>query len=149
MLSPNSIAPDSTVLNNVVNGLILLTQQIQGIAQTFPQVPDGPPPDNSVVYVLRNIGLTTPEDGKIRWDMEYEIVHLFQRTNLSTVLATAYSYIGPWVNVLSCLQNSDLNGTVQETYPLNVTLQSYSFANMPYIAIVTIVHIITDINETR
>jgi hypothetical protein len=142
--APNSIPADTTVIDGIVQGLITITMQLEVQPQTFPQVPDGPPPDNSVIYVLKNIACSTPEDGWLRMVFTYEIDHLFRRTRLQDALATATPWILPWIEVLSNLSNTEMGNLTVETYPTNVKLGVFTLASTQFIAITSVVDVVYD-----
>ena len=124
------------VVTPIIDELVLVAKQVEGVGQCFPQPPDGPPPDNSVLFPLRKF---KPEDhtaGKMKVTLTFEILHLFSRTQLSQAITRAYKTLHPWWQALTAWPNATLNG---KAYLTELTgegeIKEVLWSNTPYLAV--------------
>lgn len=136
MLAPNSIAPTDSLIAPVTSALITLAQQIQGIGNTYHQVPDGPPEDNSVLFPFKRMEVNADAtNGKLVLTLHYEIIHVFRRARLQDALAALYPYLVPWLTVLTAWSNQTLGGIAQNLDLGEMQVAYYPHANQPALGI--------------
>lgn len=149
MLAPNTFAPDDSWLSPVLDALIDITRQVSGIGKTYKEPPEGDVEDNSVLYPLKSWKVETSTYGKAKLRLTFNILHLFRRDNLNDDIDRAFLYVKPWLQALSALGNTDLNGLAITTDPTDGQLVTYVHGNMAYIAIQNTVEVLTEFTLIR
>lgn len=109
-----TVPQEDTLFKPIIDQLILVAQQIDGIGTCYEKVPEQAPEDNSVMFVPRpHIEVKSGTNRRLVLHIPFEIVHCFRRTRLQETLARCYAAVPAWVNVLGSYANITLGGTVQ------------------------------------
>lgn len=88
----------------------IIQAQIPSIATVYERMPDRQPIDNSVVIPLSKARVKDNTNGKLQVNYTFGVKHLFKRKQMADNILQAYSYVTPWLMMLSSWTNSDLGG---------------------------------------
>lgn len=137
MLPPNSIPQADTIVTPVVNQLAALAQQIEGIGFVYIDPPDRAPANNSVLFPMRDFRVINEANGLYEVELTFEILHVFERTNLSVAVKNAYAALPAWLHALTAWSNQSLNNTAldltMEGHPC--AIKGVTWGTTPYLAV--------------
>lgn len=108
-----SVPQTDTILKPIVDQLILVAQQIDGIGTCYDKIPEGALEDNAVMFPVTHMDVKSGTNRRLTLHITFDIVHHFRRTRLQETLARCYAAVPAWVNVLGSYGNATLGGTVQ------------------------------------
>ena len=104
---------EDTILQPIVDQLVLVAQQIDGVGTCYDKIPDGQLEDNSVMFPAIHVDVKSGTNRRLTLHITFNIVHHFRRTRLQETLARCNAAVPAWVNVLGSYGNATLGGTVQ------------------------------------
>lgn len=108
---PGPWSPSDTLVGPVVNQLISdIHSQIPSIVEVYFTIPDSQPLDNSVILPMIKAKVIDDTNGKMKVKLMFALRHVFRRTKLSDDIARAYTYVQPWLYLLSAWLNQGLGG---------------------------------------
>lgn len=144
---PGPFAPDSTLLSNIIHQIaVTIKEQIPTISYIYEDAPDRAPGDNSVLLPLTKFKVLDDTNGKLKVNFTISARHVFRRKQMSDNLKQAYSYIYPWMMVLSAWSNQTLGGYAMEVNPKEGGVSQVSEAGQSMVALVNTFEVVTEFN---
>lgn len=144
---PGPYSPSDTLVGPIVHQLALLVAaQIPSVGHVYEDLPDRSPTDNSVIVPLIRAKVLGETNGKLRVQLQFSLRHLFRRKNMPDNIATAYTYVMPWLNLLSAWPNQNLSGLAIEVNPSDVVVTQMSESGQPMVALVINFFVVTEFN---
>lgn len=144
---PGPFSPNDSLVGPIVHQLATDIQtQIPSISYVYEKLPERTPGDNSVVIPLAKLKVVSDTNGKLKVRLYFAIQHLFLRSNIADNLARAYTYIQPWLYVLSAWGNQNLGGLAMEVDVSEVQVKQMSMAGQPLLALLMSVEVLTEFN---
>lgn len=136
-IAPNSVPQSDTLFAPLVAQLTTVAQQIQGIGNVYPQVPDAPPENGSVVFAPKQVRVDDDEtNAQLVLHIEIDLLHLFTRKRLQQNLAEVLAALPAWLNVLTAWSNQTLGGRAQNFDLKSLDIAPYTHGQQPYLALV-------------
>ena len=112
----------------------------------FSDEPDEPPPDGSILILLRQFDVLANTNGKLRLKLTFGILYLLDPTVNRNTRATLNSYVLPFMLAYEDWANQNLNG---DYYEINVEkggVGRLTYSNQAYDALTTFVSVDTEFN---
>lgn len=135
-LAPGSVPQQDTLTADIIAQLIVVSQQIAGIGTCYPEVPEGPPEHNSVMYLPLSIAVHDDDtNGKLVLDYDFEVDHLFRRVRLQQNLAQIQAALPAWLHVFTAWANITLFGLVQSITLSKMKIAPYKHGGQDYLII--------------
>lgn len=145
---PGPFTPADDLIGPLVHQIALFIQaQIPSIAHVYEQATDISPVDNSVLLPLVEIKVTDAETtGKLKLHFTFQAFHVFRRKQLSDNILLAYTYISPWLKLLSAWPNQNLGGLAQEVDASKLKVTQMASSGQPMYALTVIFDVVTEFN---
>lgn len=144
---PGPFAPNNTLLGQITHQLaVYIQQQIPSISYVWEEVPDRPPGDNSVMLPMTRIKLISDTNGKAKVSIEYSITHIFRRAESFDTIARAYTYVFPWLQLLTSWFDQTLNGLSISVDANDLVVTKLIVSGEVVIALVSRIAVLTEFN---
>lgn len=144
---PGPFAPSDSLVGPIVHQIALfVAAQIPSVGHVYEDLPDRPPADNSVIIPLLRGKVQSNTNGKLKLQLQFSLRHLFRRKNMPDNIAMAYTYIMPWLQMLSAWPNQNLNGLAIEVDADTVMVTQMSESGQPMVALVVNLFVVTEFN---
>lgn len=144
---PGPFSPSDTVIGPIVHQLALyIQQQIPSIAQVYEELPDRNPMHNSVILPLGKTKVLSDTNGKLKVSFQINMRHLFRRKEMDANIAEAYTYVMPWLLMLSAWENQTLGGLAMEVNPSDLQVMQASESGQAYVALAVNFDVVTEFN---
>lgn len=134
------IGPIVTALSNDV------VAQIPAVGPIYPYLPDRPPGDNTVIIPLLRAKIESDTNGKLKVRLHFAMRHLFRRAEMSDTIKRAYTFVRPWLLLLSAWANQNLNGLAIQVDVSDLTIIQVSQSAQPMIALAINFEVLTEFN---
>lgn len=143
-ISPGSIVPTDTLVSPLITQLTVVAQQIAGIGMCYPEVPDAPPEDNSVLFAPKAVRVNDDQtNAKLDLHLEIDLIHLFRRKRLQDNLFSIYAVLPAWLTVLTAWSNQTLGGLAQSVNVTQMEIAPYDHGQQRFLALVVTLDIRT------
>jgi hypothetical protein len=144
---PGPYTPSDTLIGAIVHQIALfISAQIPAVGHVYEDLPDRSPVDNSVIIPLIRGKVVPPPEGKFRIRLQFSLRHLFRRKNMPENIAQAYTFVVPWLKLLSAWKNQDLNGLAIEVDADELSVTQMSESGQPMVALVVNFFVVTEFN---
>lgn len=141
-----SVPQTDTIIGPIIDQLIAVSQQIDGIGTCYPKIPDQAPEDNSVLYALHpHIDVKSGTNRRITLHLTFDIIHVFRRTRLQEALVRCFAAIPAWINVLGSYANVTLGGTVQMIDLQGMDIREVKHAGQQMLGVISTLVVRTEI----
>lgn len=144
---PGPYAPTDDLVGPIVHQIALLIQaQIPSVAHVYEKFPDGPPQDNSVIIPLVSGKVVDETNGKLKLRFTFAVLHIFRRSKLPDNIGRAYTYVAPWLKLLSAWPNQNLGGLAREVDATNLMVTQRAEAAQAVVALSVNFDVVTEFN---
>lgn len=144
---PGPFTPADNYVGPIVHALATnITTQIPSIAKVYEQLPDTSPIDNSVLIPLTSADIKEETNGKMRVTLNFGIRHVFKRKSMSSNVTYAYTYVQPWLLLLSAWPNLTLGGLAREVTTTKMRVTQVTESGQVMVALVTEIMVLTEFN---
>jgi hypothetical protein len=144
---PGPFTPSDSLVGPIVHQIALfIAAQIPSVGHVYEDLPDRAPTDNSVIIPLLRGRVLSDTNGKLKVQLQFSLRHLFRRKNMPDNIATAYTYVVPWLMLLSAWPNQNLNGRAIEVDASDLTITQMSESGQPMVALVVNFYVVTEFN---
>lgn len=140
-------SPNDSLFGPIVHAIAgILTTNIPSIEYVWEKTPDRAPSDNQVLLPITRVKVLDDTNGKLKIRITISARHLFRRRELDAGIAQAYTYIMPWLFVLSAWPDQTLGGLAMSVSPSDLIVTKVIEAGQPYNALVVEFHVLTEFN---
>lgn len=140
-------APNDSVIGPIVHELATIIQtQIPSIGHVYEKLPDRPPTDNEVLLPMTKARIVDDTNGKLKVRFTIACQHLFRRTEMDVSITRAYTYVMPWLLMLSAWTNQTLGGLSIAVYMSEVGVSQVVNSGQAYVALVVNFDVLTEFN---
>lgn len=144
---PGPYAPSDSLIGPIIQQLATTIQtQIPSIEHVYTQVPDRAPSDNQVLLPIIKIKILGDTNGKLKLLLTVGARHVFRRRELDAGLTQAYTYIMPWLRLLSAWPNQTQGGLAIDTTPTDLAITRIIESGQVFIALAINFNILTEFN---
>lgn len=144
---PGPYAPDDSLVGPIAHEIaIMVQQQIPSITTVYEKLPDRSPTDNSVILPMIRAKVLGDTNGKMKIRFTFSMRHLFRRKSMPDNIASAYSYLMPWMNFLSAWPNQTLNGLAIEVTATDISITQLMESGQPMVALMVNFDVLTEFN---
>ena len=140
-----TVPQEDTILQPIVDQLVLVAQQIDGVGTCYDKIPDGQLEDNSVMFPAIHVDVKSGTNRRLTLHITFNIVHHFRRTRLQETLARCNAAVPAWVNVLGSYGNATLGGTVQMIYLQAIDIREVKHAGQSGVGVISTLVVRTEI----
>lgn len=126
-------APSDNVIGPIIYEIAqIIRVGIPSIEYVHERVPDRAPADNHVLLPILKIHKLDDTNGKLKIRITIGARHVFRRTELDAGLTKMYTYIMPWLYLLSAWPSQTLNGRaididISDVFPTRVMESGQAF----------------------
>lgn len=138
------MTPDDTIVGPIVDGLIVVGKQIDGIGRFYKEPPEGSPEDNSVVFPLTKFSVEGDTNGRMFLKLTFEISHLFRRARLNETYSRIIPFVPAWLDRLSAWPNQTLGGAAEEVSVESGRIDSLTWGSQQFLALTLTVTVLTE-----
>lgn len=140
-------SPNDSLVGPIIHELAVIIQTgIPSIQTVYEDMPDRAPIDNSVVLPLTDAEPKDETNGKMVVKLVIGGKHLFRRKEMSANIQQAYSYLFPWLQLLSAWPNQDLGGLARSITTTKVRVTQAGEAGTPFLALAVDFTVLTEFN---
>ena len=140
-------APDDTLVGPIIHQIAqVIRMSIPSIEYVWEQVPDRAPSDNQVLLPLVKIKQVDDTNGKLKVLISVGARHVFRRRELDAGITQAYSYIMPWLRMLSAWTNDTLGGLSIKVTTTDLAVTRVIESGQVFIALATNFDVLTEFN---
>jgi hypothetical protein len=144
---PGPFTPSDSLVGPIVHQIALfIAAQIPSVGHVYEDLPDRAPDNNSVIIPLLHGRVLANTNGKLKVQLQFSLRHLFRRKNMPDNVAQAYTYVMPWLMLLSAWSNQNLNGLAIEVDASDITITQMSESGQPMVALVVNFYVVTEFN---
>lgn len=144
---PGPYAPNDSLVGPIVHQIALfIAAQIPSVGHVYEDLPDRAPADNSVIIPLLRGRVLSDTNGKLKVQLQFSLRHLFRRKSMPDNIATAYTYVMPWLQMLSAWPNQTLGGLAMEVDASDLAITQMSESGQPMVALVVNFYVVTEFN---
>lgn len=144
---PGPYAPSDTLIGPIIHQLAVNIQnQIPSIEYVWEKVPDRAPSDNQVLLPLLKIKVVDDTNGKLKIMLTIGARHVFRRRELDAGITQAYTYIMPWLRMLSAWTNDTLGGLSIKVTTTDLAITRIIESGQVFIAVATNFEVLTEFN---
>jgi len=144
---PGPFAPVDALIGPIVHALAVIIQaQIPSIAFVYEELPDRTPGDNTVIIPLTKGVIKDESNGKQEILFTFTVRHLFRRKSMADNILQAYSYMFPWLQMLSAWPNLTLGGLVRQISTSEVMVTQIAESGQPMVALTVVFTVLTEYN---
>lgn len=140
-------APSDTVIGPIIHEIAqIIATGIPSIEYVHEKVPDRAPADNHVLLPILKIHKVDDTNGKLKIRITVGARHVFRRMELDAGITRMYTYIMPWLLLISAWPSQTLNGRaidmdISDVYPTRVMESGQA-----YIALAVNFDVLTEFN---
>lgn len=140
-------APNDSVIGPIIHVLAqTIATEIPSIKKVYEKMPDLAPTDNEVLLPLVKAKIVDDTNGKLKVRFTIIAQHLFRRAQGDVAITRAYTYIMPWLQMLSAWTNQTLSGLAIAIYMSDVGVTQLVEAGQAYVALVVNFDVLTEFN---
>lgn len=144
---PGPFPPTDDLVGPIVHQIALFIQaQIPAIAHVYEQLTDIAPMDNSVILPLLEIKVMDEYSGKFKLHLTFQAFHVFRRKQLPDNVTELYTYITPWLKLLSAWPNQNLNGLAEEVNVSKLKVTQMASSGETRYALTVTFDVVTEFN---
>lgn len=144
---PGPYTPQDTLVGPIISALASdVATQIPAVGPIYPTLPDRPPGDNAVIIPLLRAKIISDTNGKLKVRLYFAMRHLFRRAEMSDTILRAYTFVQPWLLVLTAWSNQNLNGHAIQVDVSDLTVIQVSQSAQPMIALAINFEVLTEFN---
>lgn len=144
---PGPYAPSDTLIGPIITQIANnIRTQIPSIEYVWEKVPDRAPSDNQVLLPLLKIKQVDDTNGKLKILLTVGARHVFRRRELDAGIAQAYTYIMPWLKMLSAWTNDTLGGLAIKVTTTDLAVTRIIESGQVFIALATNFEVLTEFN---
>jgi len=144
---PGPYTPGDTLIGPIIHQLATnIKTQIPSIEYVWEEVPDRAPSDNQVLLPVLKIKVLGDTNGKLKLLITVGARHVFRRRELDAGISQAYTYIMPWLRMLSAWQNQTLGGLAIDVTPTDLAITRIIESGQVFIAVATNFEVLTEFN---
>lgn len=150
-IAPASVPQADTLVGPLITALTVVAQQIAGVGNCYPEVPDAAPEDGSVLFAPKEVRVDDDStNAQLVLHVEIEVLHLFVRKRLQDNLASITAALPAWLTVLTAWSNESLSGLAQNFDLKRMQIAPYTHAQQSYLALINTldIRVIQNINTT-
>lgn len=137
-ITPASVPQQDTLIAPLIAALTVVAEQIIGIGNCYPEVPDAAPEDGSVLFAPKEVMVDDDAtNAQLVLHVEIEVLHLFTRKRLQDNLAQVCAALPAWLTVLTAWSNTTLGGLAQNFDLKRMQIAPYTHAQQSYLALIT------------
>lgn len=123
-----------------------IATQIPSIGHVYEKLPDRPPTDNEVLLPMVKAKIVDDTNGKLKVRFTITAQHLFRRGQIDNGLTRAYTYVMPWLQMLSAWTNQTLSGLAIAMYTSDLAVTQIVDNGQAYVALVVNFDVLTEFN---
>lgn len=140
-------APNDTLFGPIIHAIaVILKNGIPSIGYVWEKTPDRAPSDNQVILPILKVHILDDTNGKLKIRITIGARHLFRRTELDAGLSIAYSYIMPWLFLLSAWPDQTLGGLAIDVTPTDVMPAKVMESGQAFVALAVNFDVLTEFN---
>jgi hypothetical protein len=124
----------------------IIATQIPSIGHVYEKLPDRAPVDNEVLLPMTKAKIIDDTNGKLKVRFSITAQHLFRRTEMDSALTRAYTYVMPWLLMLSAWTNQTLGGLSIAIYMSDLGLSQVVQSGQVYVALICTFDVLTEFN---
>lgn len=144
---PGPYTPSDSLIGPIIHQIAqTIRNEIPSIEHVFEQVPDRAPSDNQVLLPLLKIKVLDDTNGKLKILVSIGARHVFRRRELDAGISQVYTYIMPWLRMLSAWPNDTQGGLAMKTTPTDLAVTRIIEAGQVYIALAVNFDVVTEFN---
>lgn len=84
--------------------------------------------------------------GKVQYSLTFTMWHMFRRKKMSDNVATAYTYVTPWLKFLEAFPNQTLGGLAEEVTATDLAVTQKVDSGQPFVVLMVTFNVVTTIN---
>lgn len=140
--------PSDTLVGPIVHQLATyINTEITGINKVYEQDPDGSPLDNTVTIPLVKFEVKECTFGKMEVTLKFSVIHWFRRGVLGTGITKCYSFLMPYLQVLTAWSQNDINNLARQITVTDGGVTQISYSSEPHVGLVINIDVCTEYNE--
>lgn len=144
---PGPYVPGDTLVGPLATQIATIIQnEIPSIDYVYTKVPDRAPTNNQVIVPMIKAKVVDDTNAKLKVRFTFGVRHLFRRTEFADGITQAYSYIIPWLKMLSAWPNLTLGGLAIATYISDLAVTQIVESGQPYVALAVNFDVLTEFN---
>lgn len=144
---PGPYSPNDNLIGPILHQLAVnIKSQIPSIEYIWEKPPDRAPSDNQVLLPILKIKILDDTNGKVKIRMTIGARHVFRRREFDAGLGQAYTYIMPWLLMLSAWSNDTLGGLTMKVDPTDLAISRLAEGGQIFIALAVNFDILTEFN---
>lgn len=144
---PGPYAPDDSLFGPIIHTLATILQNgIPSITYIWEKTPDRAPSNNQVLLPILKVHVVDDTNGKLKIRITIGARHLFRRNELDAGLGVAYSYIMPWLFLLSAWPDQTLGGLAISVTPTDVMPAKIVESGQTFVALAVDFNVLTEFN---
>lgn len=137
--------PSDSLIGPIVSQIAqIIETQIAGVDRVYPNIPDGPPEDNSVIIPLSNFEILDETNGRLSVRLTFGVRHLIRRKEMGESVTACYSYLMPYFQCFSAWKNQDLGGTARLMTVKNGGITQFIESGQVYLALIINLQVLTE-----
>lgn len=146
---PGPFSPSDNLIGPIVHQIALFVgAQIPSIAHIYEDIPDVSPQDNSVIIPLLKAKIVDETSGKVKINLTFALSHIFRRTKMQDNVVRAYSYVMPWLQLLSAWPNQNLNGQAISVSSRELIVRQAAASGQPVVTLAVQFDVLTEFNAS-
>jgi hypothetical protein len=140
-------APGDTLVGPIIHQIAqIIRTEIPSIENVYEAVPDRAPSDNQVLLPLIKIKPLDDTNGKLKVLISIGARHVFRRRELDAGITQVYTYIMPWLRMLSAWNNDTLGGLSIKVTTTDLAVTRIIESGQVYIALAVNFDVLTEFN---
>lgn len=144
---PGPYTPDDSLIGPIIHQIALNIQtQIPSIEYVWEEVPDRAPSNNQVLLPVLKVKILGDTNGKLKLLISVGARHVFRRRELDAGISQAYTYIMPWLRMLSAWENDTLGGLSMKVTPTDLVVTRLIEGGQAFIALAVNFDVLTEFN---
>lgn len=144
---PGPYTPSDTLVGPIITQIAnTIRNEIPAIEYVWEKVPDRAPSDNQVLLPLLKIKVLSDTNGKLKILLTIGARHVFRRRELDAGISQAYTFIMPWLRLLSAWPNQTQGGLAIDTTPTDLAVTRIIEGGQAFIALAVNFDVLTEFN---
>lgn len=124
-----------------------ISTQIDGLGRMYPEVPDGPPESNSVIFPCTGFKFGSENtNGKMSVTLKISVRYMVRRTKFADNVQQCYLMFSPFAKVLSSIPNQTLSGDSITVTPKDGGVSILGESMQPFVALIINTEVLTEFN---
>lgn len=140
-------APNDDFLGPIITQIAsVISTNITGVGQVYTEEPDGAPENNSCLITFMKMKMVDDTNYKIKVRLTFELRHIVRRTRMKDSVKQARTYLFPYLQAFSAVENQTLNGLSILVEPVEQTIIQWIHSGEPRSACRTAIDVLTEFN---